>query len=115
MVLKRIDFPASTISAQLSSQLQPILQQIAQLQALLAMANTQQASREAQQLKAVLGQVDVTLLNDAQRIFYQEQAVEMGLEADHIVRIQEVEHQRLHLATLVKKASLLSFAFKLGK
>ncbi|CCH57549.1 cytochrome c peroxidase (plasmid) [Fibrisoma limi BUZ 3] len=115
MYRQRIDFPVATIRPEVPVQLQPLMQRLAQLQTAAQDADVLRISDLATQLKIDLEQVDVSMMNEAQRQFYKEQSVSMRLDADHLIRIKEILHQKQHLATLFEKGKLISFAFKLNK
>ncbi|AUD06584.1 cytochrome c peroxidase [Spirosoma pollinicola] len=115
MYLQRIDFAPATIHSELPRQLAPVEQTLRRLQTAVQSANTSLASDMAQQLKQILGQVDTGLMNEAQRAFFAEQLMTMNADADHIIRIKEVEHQKQHLDMLLKHEKLIRFAFKLTK
>jgi cytochrome c peroxidase len=114
MYLQKIDFPSATIAASIPLQLKPVIQLLTQIQTATQTGDPIRVSEAAVQLKQVLQQVNIEAMNETQRSFYQEQVVSMHLDADHIIRIKEIPHQKQHVATLAKKAELLSFAFKLN-
>lgn len=115
MYLQRIDFAPASIRPELSKQLAPVEQMLTRLQTAVQLANTSLASDMAQQLKQILQQVDTGLMNEAQRSFFSEQLIIMNLDADHIIRIKEIDHQKQHLDMLLNKEKLIIFAFKLKK